>query len=167
MNELQIFIEYLTNEKRFSVHTIRAYRDDIGSFYSFMAEHSNHSAIEAIPEDVRAWLLGFASQQLSPRTYKRKLSSLKAFYKFMLREGLVSRNPAETVLSPKLRNPLPDFFSNKEVTNLFDFVIFPDSFEGHRDKLVLSTFYFTGIRLSELVRLQIRDIDLSLNKLRC
>jgi integrase/recombinase XerC len=166
MKELQTFIEYLTNEKRFSVNTVRAYRDDIGSFYSFIGEHAGYPVIEASAEDVRAWLISFASKKLSPRTYKRKLSSLKAFYKFLLREGVVSKNPTETVLTPKHRNPLPDFFSEKELDNLFDYVVFSATYEGARDEIILNTFYYTGIRLSELINLKTADIDFSLKQIK-
>jgi integrase/recombinase XerC len=166
MNVLQEFINYLTNEKRFSVHTIRAYRDDIGSFFSFIEESSGKSYVDISTDDVRLWLVGFAEAQLSPRTYKRKLSSLKAYYRFLLREGYVAKDPTGGVLTPKINNPLPEFFSDKELANLFDYVNFSDSYEGCRDRLVLSTFYATGIRLSELVKLKLSDVDLSLKQIK-
>jgi integrase/recombinase XerC len=166
MNALQVFIEYLTNEKRCSKHTICAYRADIVSFYSFLDDKSDAKVLSATSDEVRSWLLNFANQNLSPRSFKRKLSSLKAFYKFLMREEIIDKNPTETVLTPKYRNPLPEFFSSKEITNLFDYVTFIDNYEGIRDKLILNLFYVTGIRLSELVGMKMVDVDFSLKHIK-
>lgn len=162
MNELQLFLEYLTNEKRFSVHTIRAYRDDIASFGNHTHNEFGIQILHATSEHVRAWLVVFASQNLSPRTYKRKLASVKAFYKFLMREGFVSRNPADSVITPKLSKPLPEFFTNTEMDGMLDLGHFPKTYIGVRDKLIIQFFYNTGIRLSELVGLELRSIDFSL-----
>ncbi len=111
-------------------------------------------------------MINYANQKLSPRSFKRKLSSLKAYYKFLIREGVVIKNPTETVLTPKHRNPLPEFFSSKEMGNLFDHIKFHDNFEGIRDKTILNLFYNTGIRLSELVNMKENDVDISLKQIK-
>jgi integrase/recombinase XerC len=165
MKALQHFIDYLTNEKRFSVHTIRAYRDDIASFYSELSARSDVRIFAAKTSDVRSWLLSLATNNLSPRTYKRKLSSLKAFYRFLIQEGKVNVNPTDGIITPKHTNSMPDFYSDKEINNLFDFVIFNDDFEGVRDKVIFTLFYMTGIRLSELVNLKVKDVDFSLKQI--
>lgn len=165
MKELQLFLNYLTNEKRFSVHTIRAYRDDIVSFIKY-AEANGQQILTLKSEHVRGWLVSFATQDFSPRTYKRKLSSVKSFYKFLYREGIVAFNPAEAVITPKQNHSLPEFFTPKEITNLFDYVIFPKTYDGIRDKTIIQFFYNTGIRLSELIQLKEVDVDFSLKQIK-
>lgn len=166
MNKLQLFIDYLTNEKRCSVHTIRAYRDDIASYNKFINDKMDVQVLHAKSEHVRAWLVTFANQKQSSRTYKRKLASVRAFYKFLMREGIALSNPTESILTPKQSKPLPEFFTSSEVGNLFDYVQFADTYEGIRDKTIISMFYNTGIRLSELVNLRNVDIDLSLKQIK-
>lgn len=165
MKELQYFLDYLTNEKRFSVHTIRAYRDDIASFFQFI-EVEGFSTTSIAADQVRFWLVSFANRKLSPRTYKRKLSSLRAYYKFLCREGYTAVNPTDGVITPKQKSALPGFFTNKEVDNLFEFVKFPDTFEGLRDEMIIETFYNTGMRLSELVGLTDANVDQSLKQIK-
>ena len=165
MRLTNLFFNYITHEKRYSAHTVRAYIDDIDSFFVFLGGDDESKLLEASSKDVRAWLIQLANSNLAPRSYKRKLSSVKAFYKFLLREGKIKQLPTEAIIVPKHRNPLPEFYSARETINLFDYVVFPDGFIGMRDKLVLHLFYATGMRLSELINLKIRDIDLSLNQL--
>ena len=165
MKALHQFIDYLTNEKRFSVHTIRAYREDIKSFYSFLNTELDTQVLQATNSEVRAWLLEFANQSLSARTYKRKLSSLKSFYKFLNKEGLSTHNPTEGVITPRHKKSIPEFFSDKEIVNLFDHVVFPNDYSGVRDKLIMQLFYATGIRLSELVNLKLKQIDVNLQQI--
>lgn len=166
MKVIQEFIDYITYEKRFSKHTISAYSADISSYLLFLNHNLKQNCLDAVSADVRAWVIDLAGKEISARTYKRKLSSVKAFYKFLVREGKLQRNPAEGVIVPKTQNSLPEFFNIKETENLFDFVSFNSDFQGVRDKLILYIFYFTGIRLSELVNLRINDIDFSLQQIR-
>jgi integrase/recombinase XerC len=166
MKVIQEFIDYITYEKRFSKHTISAYSADISSYIQFLSEDLGQDCLNAVSRDVRAWVIDLASNEISARTYKRKLSSVKTFYKFLIREGKLNRNPAEGIIIPKTQNSLPEFFNIKETENLFDFVSFNFDFQGVRDKLILNIFYFTGMRLSELVNLQIKDVDFSIRQIR-
>jgi integrase/recombinase XerC len=165
MRVIQEFIDYITYEKRFSKHTISAYSADISAYLSFLNYSLKRNCLDAVSADVRAWVIDLAGKEISARTYKRKLSSVKAFYKFLVREGKLNRNPADGVIVPKTQNSLPEFFNIKETENLFDFVNFNSDFQGVRDKLILYIFYFTGMRLSELVNLKISDIDFSLQQI--
>ena len=160
------FLIYIKHEKRYSVHTVRAYGDDIHSFYNSLDNPSEERLLGASAVDIRHWLQILANQNLTPRSYKRKLSSLKAFYKYLLREQKISKNPAEMVIMPKHKNPLPEFLNTTETINLFDFVTFSDDFSGKRDRLIMTMFYLTGIRLSELVNLCEKDIDFNLQNIR-
>jgi integrase/recombinase XerC len=163
MTLVQRFLDYITYEKRYSVHTVRAYTDDLASFIGSVSTLNNLA--QATSADIRSWLLELANNNISPRSYKRKLSSVKAFYKFLLKEKIVLKNPADSVIMPKHQNPIPEFYSTRETINLFDFVVFPNTYEGIRDKLILGIFYATGIRLSELVSLRVRDIDFSIKNI--
>ncbi len=165
MKTLQKYINYIVNEKRFSVHTVRAYTDDIASFFTFCNCHTDADLQYLCSSDVRSWLISLAENKQSPRTYKRKLSSLKNFYKFLKVEGLIKKDPTIGVISPKQSAPIPEFFTEKEVINLFEYVNFPNTFIGVRDELILQLFYSTGIRLSELVNLTIGDVDFSLKQI--
>lgn len=162
MELLNRFINYITYEKRYSAHTIRAYSDDLDSFLGFRGIDSDKGIRNVVSKDIRSWILSLANDNLSPRSYKRKLSSVKAFYKFLHREGEILVNPSDNVIVPKHQNPLPEFLSSKETENLFEFVVFEESFSGARDKLILNLFYATGIRLSELLNLKTIDVDFSL-----
>ncbi|MBN1116366.1 MAG: tyrosine-type recombinase/integrase [Bacteroidales bacterium] len=159
------FLNYISNEKRYSAHTIRAYTDDIQAFFNFLGENCETKSSTITPKDIRLWLIELANNNISPRSYKRKLSSLKTYFKFIVREGVMQNNPADMVIVPKYQNPLPDFLKSAEIQNLFDYLVFTNNFEGKRDKLILSLFYSTGIRLSELANLKIRDVDFSLQQI--
>jgi integrase/recombinase XerC len=163
---VQRFLEYITYEKRYSVHTVRAYTDDLTSFIEFLTLDNDVALVSTTSADVRSWLLELANLNISPRSYKRKLSSVKAFYKFLLREKIIQKNPTDSVIMPKHQNPIPEFYSTRETSNLFEYIVFPSNIEGIRDKLILRIFYATGMRLSELVGLRIRDIDFSLKHIR-
>lgn len=165
MKLVKRFLDYITYEKRYSAHTIKAYRADISSFFNFLGEESDERCRNVASPDIRSWVLHLASKQITARSYKRKLSSLKAFYNFLIREGEIKGSPTDGIIIPKIQNPIPDFFKSKETENLFDFVNFTDDFQGHRDKLILYTFYYTGIRLSELVNLKIQDVDFRLQQI--
>jgi integrase/recombinase XerC len=144
---------------------VRAYANDIGSFKLFIDAIDESKFLNATSNDVRMWLLNLAGSNLSPRSYKRKLSSIKAFYKFLLRENIIHQVPTDAIIVPKFQNPLPEFYSPAEIINLFDNIVFQSDLIGARDKLIFHMFYLTGIRLSELINLRIRDIDFSLQQI--
>jgi integrase/recombinase XerC len=166
MEIVQRFLNYITHEKRYSPHTVRAYTDDIECFREFLEAQDKSNLLAVSTNDIRSWLIYLAGTNLSPRSYKRKLSSVKAFYKFLLHEGIIKQLPTEALIIPKHQNPLPEFYSPGEITSLFDNINFPDGFIGQRDKLIFQLFYLTGMRLSELVNLKIMDIDFGLQQIR-
>ena len=158
------FIKHITFEKRFSAYTIRAYKDDLNSFIEFQGITLDKELLDVDGKNIRYWVLELA-KNISPRSYKRKVSSLKAFYKFLLKEGIIVVNPTDKIIIPKHQNPLPEFFNTKETDNLFDSIVFSEDLFGVRDQLILKTFYLTGIRLSELINLTISGIDFSLRQI--
>jgi len=154
------FINYLKFEKRYSPHTITAYKKDLDQFDSFLvSEFEISSANDITYQMVRTWIVSLIEQDISPSSVNRKLSTLKSYFKFMTKEGLVQENPMPKIQSPKTSKKLPVFVDNESMETLFSAEIFSDDFEGIRDRLILEMFYMTGIRLSELINLKDPDID--------
>jgi integrase/recombinase XerC len=162
MEELNEFINYLKVEKRYSVYTLRAYSDDTAQFIHYLETVKEVNNLFAITQnDVRDWVINQVQIGNSPRTLRRKAASIKAFYAYFMRKGLVKNNPLESVILPKMKKKLPDFISETSIESLLDGNLFSEGFPGIRDRFVIELFYATGIRLSELVNLKLDDVDLS------
>jgi integrase/recombinase XerC len=154
------FIDYLKFEKRYSVHTIRAYEDDLVAFFDFLQMEFGGMVLKGVgPAIIRSWLASMKDAGLSSRSVNRKISSLRSFYKFQLRMGGVESSPMGAILSPKTSKRLPVFVEQGDMAVLFEQVSFPDDWEGWTDRLALAILYHTGMRLSELVGLRERQVD--------
>lgn len=152
------FLDYLTIEKRYSVHTTVSYKNDLNQFNLYLSE--SYSGIEFQKVEmihVRSYMVHLLESKLAKSTVARKVSSIKSLYKFMKKEQLISSSPIQLLETPKLDSRLPIFLKEEEVVNLFEEFKFEDSFSGKRDKMILYLFYQTGIRLSELIGL--KDVD--------
>jgi integrase/recombinase XerC len=161
MEGLKEFVDYLSVEKRFSGYTIRAYSDDITRFLSFLKTHGNtDNLLLARQSEIREWIISLVNDGCSPRTLRRKIASLSAFYNYFIRIDKIKVNPATGLILPKMNKKLPEFIKESSIENLFDNNLFGTDFPGLRDKFVLELFYATGIRLSELINLKIMDLDL-------
>lgn len=157
---IQPFIDYLKFEKRYSTHTVRAYQDDLGQFVGFIGVQFGVTAlVEVSSSFVRSWLASLKDQRLSSRSINRKISSLKSFYKYQLRNGLVELSPMDPITSPKTSKRLPVYVEQKDMDFLFGDIVFPGDWNGLTDRLLLTIFYHTGMRLSELVNLRERQVD--------
>ncbi len=164
--EFLSFITYLKTEKHASEHTIAAYENDLEEFSSFL-ETFNIDKIEDITSVlIREWQVTLMSNGISARSVARKISALRAWYKFLRKQGVLNENPLLKISTPKFSKPLPVFIREKEMNNLFDHVEFPDTFEGLRDKLILQLFYETGMRRAELIGLKEQNIDFYSNTLK-
>ncbi len=158
---LEQFLKYLEVEKNYSAQTIRSYGDDLRQFFSFCGiEPSQHPFPTVNHRQVRTWLSSMLASGFAARSVNRKLSSLRSFYKFLNRKGIVSENPLLRVMAPKTGKKLPSFLSVSETRMLFNEVAFDEDFEGIRDRIVVEFFYFTGVRVSELAGLKQKDINL-------
>lgn len=157
----QRFLEYLQSEKRYSSHTVTAYRTDLEQFSIYLAESGAPvTAEEAGSTLIRSWLAGLMEQGVGARSVNRKLSSLKSFYRFLLREGRITENPMRKVVSPRMAKRLPAFAGQRDLIRVLDGEEeFGGDFPGWRDRAVMELFYLTGMRLSELTALQESDID--------
>ena len=158
----ELFLNYLKYEKRYSQHTLTAYGNDLDQFNLFGKKLAEGFCIEdADHHFIRQWIVSLLDNGISAKSVNRKISTLKTFYKFLMREELIEKNPTDKVTIPKMSKRLPVFVQEKEMNKLLDGRFFTEDFEGRRDKAVVSLFYGTGIRLSELVGLRISDLNLA------
>lgn len=155
------FISYLTSEKRFSQNTITSYSNDINQFYLFLFKEYEitNQITEVSFQIVRSWIANLLETGVAARSVNRKISTLKTFFKFLIREGIIIDSPMLKVIPPKSSKSLPLFIKESEIQNLLNEVSFDKGFIGQRDKLIIDLFYVTGIRLSELIDIQIIDIE--------
>ena len=165
--EIQSFLNYLQFEKRYSLHTLEAYRNDLEQFFSFVIDQFDSPSIPAILATfIRTWLASLKSEGISAKTINRKASSLKSFFKYQMRLGTVAVSPMVTVSSPKINKRLPEFVLEDNLETLFKHVEFSDDWKGKTESLVLQLFYATGIRLSELINIKEGDIDYSKSQIK-
>jgi integrase/recombinase XerC len=161
MDHVEEFIRYLKFEKRYYVHTQKAYEADIIQFKDYIATEYEASVDQASDVVIRSWVISRIENSSSKRSLNRKLSSLRQFYKYLLREGVVDQNPMLRILSMKIDKTVPSFISETEMRFLLEKLEYSNDYEGVRDKAVLQMFYHTGIRLSELIDLKVEDVDFS------
>ena len=159
MNHKESFLDYLRFEKRYSEHTILSYKTDLGQFEDFASVESPGIAA-ADGKLIRSWVVNLMESGQSARTVNRKISTLKSFYKFLMRRQLIEKNPMDKVLSPKLSKKLPSFVEEDKMDRLLDDFEFGEDFSGYRNRLIIELLYMTGMRESELIRLEDRDLDL-------
>ena len=155
------FIGFLRVEKNYSQHTLRAYADDIRSFRDFVAGvDESLSFVDADADMLRAWIASLIDKGAAPASVSRRMSALRSFYDYLRAEGVVDYNPATSLKGPKLRKRLPVFVKEGEMDSLLDDVAFGDGYDACRDRMIIMCFYSTGMRLSELVGLDLCDVDL-------
>lgn len=160
---LKAFLDYLRLERNVSQRTFGEYRDDLMAFRSFYKELDSDLTWQNIDTDVaREWVVSMMEKGHKPSSIQRRLSALRSCYRFLFKRGLVDRDPVHNLTAPKRERPLPAFIREEEMDRLLDTDgMFADTFEGRRDKLIISMFYETGLRLSELVGLNLKDINLT------
>ncbi len=159
---IESFLNYLRLERNYSEKTIVSYRIDLREFEGYFERLDAELDFRKIDADVvRSWIVHLMDQGRVEASVNRKLSSLRSFYRFLLRQKVVEVNPMLKVVGPKRKKPLPFFLKEKDMDRLLDETSFNEGFEGCRDRLILEMFYATGIRLSELIGLNDADVDLS------
>lgn len=164
---IDTFIEFLRSERNYSLHTIRAYKTDLRSFEEYLIGVDATLSVQNADADlVRGWVSSFIDEGGSPNSVNRKLSTLRTFYDFLRNENVVEQNPLQGLNGPKRRSVLPVFLKDGEVNSVIDSQRYSDSFLDVRDKVILLSFYETGIRLSELVGLNVSDVDFSNKQLK-
>jgi integrase/recombinase XerC len=162
------FIKYLRYERKYSDCTLIAYSKDLELFEEYIKEHQegifNPETIDT--DIVRNWIVSLLDNNIAPSSVNRKLSSLKSFFKYLIKQGVISSNPLRFVVGPKTKKPLPYFIRETEMNTVLDGDGFKEDFEGVRNRLILEMFYDTGVRRSELIGLKNADIDFKASQLR-
>jgi integrase/recombinase XerC len=158
------YLQYVEFEKKQAKHTLINYKVDLTQFENYITQIYQITQIEQVTHyHIKSWLVHQINEGLKNRSVARKISTLKSFYNFLLREQLVTINPLNKVQAPKVEKRLPEFVEQNAMENLFDGNIddehFENTFEGLRDKLMVNLFYATGIRLSELQNIENPSID--------
>lgn len=165
---LKKFLLYLEYEKRLSANTIVAYQKDIADCFQFLESTYQISDPNLVKSNyVRSWVVDLMrTQKMTSRSVNRKISALKTYFKFLMREGTVQKNPMNGVLSPKTGKRLPHVIDKSDIQSLMTMFDDASSFKDHRDKVVLSLLYGTGMRRAELLGLKDKDIDFEKNRLK-
>jgi integrase/recombinase XerC len=153
------FESYLIAEKRFSDHTVTAYKKDLEQFVSFALIDSVDSLNEVNHQLVRGWIVHLIENKTSNRSVNRKLSTLRTFFKWLVKNNLIEADPMLKVKGPKSEKKIPSFAKQSEMDSELAQDFFSDDFDGIRDMLIVEMFYQTGIRLSELINLKDGDVD--------
>lgn len=154
------FLDYLRYERNYSDDTVKAYGEDIRQFQEFGGEDVGlQSPSEVVVDVVREWMIHLMNLGYATTSVNRKLSSLRSYYKYLLRKGEVKVDPLRKITGPKNKKNLPVFVKESEMNRLLDDEDFGEGFEGCRDHLVIAMFYATGMRLSELIGLDDGDVD--------
>ncbi len=161
---LDDFLQYLITEKRFSEHTCIAYRKDIEQFLEFSGVTSEQEANEVDSKLIRGWVVSLMENNYTSTSVNRKLSSLRTYFKWMLRQGVIDASPMQSVVGPKNQRRLPSFAQQNELEQEKIELLFEGDFEGCRDRLIFEVLYQTGIRSSELVNL--KDIDVQSDRIK-
>lgn len=160
--EISRFSDHLKFEKRYSQHTVRSYNDDLIQFVEYLNLEFGIMAIKEIGSPViRSWLASLKEHGLSSRSITRKISTLKSFFKFLIRTGDLAKSPMLNIVSPKLSKRLPVYVEEKDLDTLFRHVEFGDDWTGTTAKLAMQMLYQLGIRLSELVNCKESQVDFS------
>ncbi len=165
--QIQPFLQYLQFEKRYSQHTVISYQLDLNQFAAFLVSQFEAPAIQQVSSVmIRSWMGELKEDGLSAKTINRKVSTLKSFFKYLLKQGAISQTPLATVITPKISKRLPAFVAEDDISTLIRYVEFPDTWSGRTDRLILLLFYNTGMRLSELIQLKENQLDASYSQVK-
>ena len=158
---VEAFVDYLTLERHYSSHTVTAYKNDVTAFATFLSEHYGDQDIQSVEYPViRNWIVSMVGDGVGNRSINRKVSALKAYYRFLQKIESIASNPLSKHKALKTNKSLEVPFSEVEMENVLKALEFSDDFEGQRDKLMIELLYATGMRRTELVNLKIKDVNL-------
>ncbi len=156
------FLDYLKFQKRYSKHTVISYETDLTAFSAFLlTQYEEADPAEIRPAFVRTWLASLKEQDQQARTINRKISTLRSFFKYLLKKELIKVSPMAVISSPKNAKRLPQFVDTRDLDVLFTHVEFPEGWQGATEKLLLRILYNAGLRQAELIGLQQNHVDLN------
>lgn len=161
------FLKYIQYEKRYSNHTLLSYRTDLVQLQKFLDSKYQETTIDEVNHSIlRDWIISLSEIGLSENSINRKLVTLRSFYKFLLKKDKIQKSPVSKLSNLKTKKGLPQFVRESDMNHVMEEGQFEDSFFGKRDHLILEILYGTGIRLSELIELRMKDIDLLNNSIK-
>jgi integrase/recombinase XerC len=156
------FLQYLQFEKRYSNHTLTAYGNDLKQFFIFINATFGETEYQNISHQyIRSWLVDLMNNGNSAKSINRKLSSVKSFFKFLLKEGIIKKSPLNKVVPPKIPKRLPVFVEEKSMDELLNNTPFENNYNGLRDKLIIELLYNCGLRRAELINLLIKNCNIA------
>jgi len=164
---VQDFLDYLKFQKRYSQHTVISYKNDLDSFFNFILNQFGETFLQDIKTTfVRSWLAALKEEGMESKSINRKISTLKSFFKYQLRQEKITTSPMAGIISPKVNKRLPQFVDTDAMNVLFQHVEFPDDWDGKTKRLLLELFYNTGIRQAELIGLKETQVDKTNNAIK-
>jgi integrase/recombinase XerC len=162
MDYKESFLQYLQTEKRYSIHTVRSYINDLDQFFLFIQSTGlPEDPIAVTSGDIRAWIVSMLGNNYSTVSVHRKISCLRVFYRYLRKEGVLKNDPLDKVVLPKRKKTLPVFVEEEALANLLDHDNFGESFAGIRDRTIIELLYVTGMRRSELIGLKDSDVNIN------
>lgn len=166
-SNLQAYGDYLQMQKQYSLHTVKAYLSDLYEFENFNRKNYEQETIDLVVyPQIRSWIVSLVDGGLSSSSVNRKISSLKSYYTFLLRIKQIEQSPLLKHKALKVYKIIQIPFSEKEIDLVLNQIVYPDGFEGIRDKLIIDLFYTTGIRKAELIGLKLSSLDFSTTTLK-
>jgi len=164
---IQPFLDYLKFEKRYSKHTVISYQNDLVSFFDYLVIQYGETPLNQISHIyIRSWLASLKDEGMTAKSINRKISTLKSFFKFQIKTGVLTQTPMTKIVAPKNEKRLPNFVADKDIKTLFEHVEFPNNWEGKTERLLLQLFYNTGMRLSEVLNLKNSQVNPSNHSLK-
>lgn len=161
------YLNYVLVEKRYSTNTYSAYKEDLGQFVGYLTEcYGTPEHIDIPLDHIRSWLASLKFKGISSRSINRKITTLKSFFKYVMKIGLLKQSPVELLSSLKTNKKLPEFLSKEQIGTLFAEIQQNDEWETRNTDLIVNFFLLTGIRVSELVDIKEKDLDLNSSSLR-
>lgn len=156
---IESFLRYIRYEKNLSTHTVLSYKGDLFQFKTFLEKLAPEVAPEDVgPEQVREWISSLSEEGVTVRSISRKISSLRAFYRYLMAQSIIEESPVKDVRVPKVRKKIPVYLRQDSMDELLDDVSYGEGFESVRDRLIMAMFYNTGMRRAELIGLKDTDV---------
>ena len=164
---VESFLKYIQFEKRYSPKTVISYQTDLNQFENYLDKEFDKTPIQDANYGlVRSWIVSLVEYELDPISINRKIACLRSYYKFLLRQEIITKDPMMKIKILKTKKKLPHFVNEPDSIKLLDNVDFPEGHKGHRDKLILELLYGTGMRLAELIAIKETDINLGARTVR-
>jgi integrase/recombinase XerC len=164
VNTIEEFINHLQFEKRYSVHTVQAYLRDLEQFFVFTKAQFDLDDIQVMSHiHIRSWLASLSEVGIEPRSINRKISTLKSFFKYFLKKGVIKISPTSKIISPKTSKRLPSFVQETNMETLLTEIPFDNSIEQQTERLIIELLYQTGMRRAELISIKVQDVNFALH----